>query len=318
MKSKSEEKWLGDILSDRGLEKSVEATINNRYGKIFSAIFELKAIIEDLRMQMIGGLKCGLDIWELAIVPSLINNCSTWTQISTESIDKLNKLQYTFLQMLFAVSQSCPKPVLCWDTATILMQVRIQKSKLALLHHIKNLDESSLAKQIFNEQKSEGWPGLVAECDEIARDWNIPDILEPNVQISKLGLKTILKSEAKVQNAKLLSGMMKESSKLEIIKEESYGEKSYLTEMNLPDARMNFSLRSRMFKCKMNYLNTPKYRAEMWSCDSCQTCIDSQSHILYCPAYQQLREGKSLTSDQDIVSYFKEVLEIRIKLDIDK
>lgn len=115
---------------------------------------KLKAIIEVLRMQTIGGLKCGLDIWELAIVPSLINNCSTWTQISTESIDKLNKLQYTFLQMLFAVSQSCPKPVLCWDTATILMQVRIQKSKLALLHHIKNLDESSLAKQIFRNLRA--------------------------------------------------------------------------------------------------------------------------------------------------------------------
>ena len=76
--------------------------------------------------------------------------------------------------------------------------------------------------------------------------------MEPNVQISKLGLKTSLKSEAKAQNAKLLSSMMKESSKLENIKEESYGEKSYLTEINLPDARMNFSLRSRMFKCKMN------------------------------------------------------------------
>ena len=91
--------------------------------------------------------------------------------------------------------------------------------------------------------------------------------MEPNVQISKLGLKTSLKSEAKAQNAKSLSSMMKESSKLENIKEESYGEKSYLTEMNLPDARMNFSLMSRMFKWKMNYLNTPKYRAEMWRCE---------------------------------------------------
>jgi hypothetical protein len=47
---KSEEKWLGDILSDGGLEKSAEATIANRYGRILSAIFELKAVIEDLRM----------------------------------------------------------------------------------------------------------------------------------------------------------------------------------------------------------------------------------------------------------------------------
>ena len=317
-KSKSEEKWLGDMLSDQGLDRSVEATINNRYGKIFAAIFELKAIVEDLRMQMIGGLKCGLDIWELALVPSLINNSSTWTQISSESIEKLNKLQNNFLQMLFAVSQSCPKPVLCWDTATILMQVRINKSKLSLLHHIKNLDNSSLAKQIFDEQKNGGWPGLVAEGVQISRDWNIPDISEPDIQISKLEWKNVVKKEAKNQNSKLLSDMIKKSSKLEEIKDEEYCEKKYLTEMNMHDARIHFSLRSRMFKCKMNFLNTPQFRAEMWRCDSCQSCIDSQSHILYCPAYQQLREGKTLTSDQYIVTDFKEVLEIRMKLDLNK
>ena len=63
VQSKNEEKWLRDILSDQGLEKSVEATINRRYGKVLTAIFELKSILEDLRMQMIGGIKCGLDIW---------------------------------------------------------------------------------------------------------------------------------------------------------------------------------------------------------------------------------------------------------------
>ena len=78
----SEEKCLGDYLSDQGVSKSVEATINNRYGKIQAAIFELKAMLEDLRMQSIGGLKCGLDIWELALIPSLTKNCGTWTQIS--------------------------------------------------------------------------------------------------------------------------------------------------------------------------------------------------------------------------------------------
>ena len=82
---------------------------------------------------------------------------------------------------------------------------------------------------------------------------------------------------------------------------ETYEEKKYLTEMSMHDCRMNFELRSRMFKCKMNFLNDPKYKSEMWRCDSCATCIDSQSHILYCPAYKMLREGKSLTSDQDIV-----------------
>ena len=64
MKNKSEEKWIVDFISDQWLEKSVEATIYNNYGKIFAAIFEMKSIIEELGIQVIGGLKLALDIWE--------------------------------------------------------------------------------------------------------------------------------------------------------------------------------------------------------------------------------------------------------------
>ena len=53
-----------DFISDQWLEKSVEATIYNNYGKIFAAIFEIKSLIEDLRMQVFGRLKLALDIWE--------------------------------------------------------------------------------------------------------------------------------------------------------------------------------------------------------------------------------------------------------------
>ena len=117
---------------------------------------------------------------------------------------------------------------------------------------------------------------------------------------------------------KISCELIKKSSKLETMKAESYGEKSYISDMKLQDARVNFSLRSRMYDCKMNSLNNPVFKAEMWRCDSCWSCVDSQSHILYCPAYQQLREGKSLSSDQDIVSYSKEILAIRLKLNLKK
>ena len=98
VESKSEEKWLGDMLSNQGLQKSVELTVDQRYGRVFAAIFEMKAVLEDLRLQMIGGIKCGIDIWELAIIPSLLNNCSTWVEISSQSVEKVNKLQNIFLQ----------------------------------------------------------------------------------------------------------------------------------------------------------------------------------------------------------------------------
>jgi hypothetical protein len=68
----------------------------------------------------------------------------------------------------------------------------------------------------------------------------------------------------------------------------------------------------------MNTMNNSKFKAEMWRCDSCESCIVSQSNILYCPAYKDLREGRTLSSDDDIVSYFREVLAFRIKLDLNR
>ena len=235
--------------------------------------------------------------------------------MSTQSVEKLDRLQNLFLQTLFAVGQSCPRPALCWDTAMVTMQTRIEKSKLLLLYHIKNLDDSSLAKQVYKEQSDHGWPGLVTECGENLKQWNLKDIFE---KCTKSQWKNSVKKEAKVQNEDKLRKLIKKSSKLEIMKGESYGEKSYISDMKMQDARVKLSLRSRMYECKMNFLNNPVFKAEMWRCDSCQSCVDSQSHILYCPAYQQLREGKSLSSDQDIVSYFKEVLAIRLKLNLNK
>ena len=91
----SEEKWLRDMLSDGGLIKSVEATVKSR---TLSAIFEMKTVVENLRIQIIGGIKCGPDIWELALIPSLLHSAGTLTQMSNQAMD--------------SVRSSCFKPAL--------------------------------------------------------------------------------------------------------------------------------------------------------------------------------------------------------------
>ena len=78
------------------------------------------------------------------------------------------------------------------------------QAKLALLHHITQLDNTSLAKQVYTEQNERGWPGLVAECKQLSNDWQVPDITEPGCNISKVEWKTMLKKEAKFQNSKWL------------------------------------------------------------------------------------------------------------------
>ena len=112
-------------------------------------------------------------------------------------------------------------------------------------------------------------------------------------------------------------------SKLDELKDESYGAKPYIKEMSILDARMMMRVRGRMIKCKMNFSSDRANVASSWKCHSCMSgaveggAVETQSHILFCPAYSALREGKSLESDKDVVDYFRKVMEIRDKLSIE-
>ena len=90
--------------------------------------------------------------------------------------------------------------------------------------------------------------------------------------------------------------------------------KEYFTKLTVEDARLKFRLRTMMVEAKFNFKNKKEYSNDLWVCDSCSTNIETQSHLLWCPAYQNLRENKSLDNDQDLINYIKKVLEIRDEL----
>ena len=73
-----------------------------------------------------------------------------------------------------------------------------------------------------------------------------------------------------------------------------------------------------MFNVTFNYKSDKQYAKELWKCDSCQTSIESQNHVLWCPAYAELRIGKDIKSDLDLIQYMKQVLMIREKLKLTK
>ena len=138
IKNKPKEKWLGDIKHSDGLAASVEATIKERSGKIKMGIFESIAVLESIHMQVIGGIPGILDIWEVALIPALLNNCQTWTEISEQGINDLDDLQNLFFRMVFQVPKSTPRWAFYFDTNTLLMRLRIWKAKLNFYKYIQD------------------------------------------------------------------------------------------------------------------------------------------------------------------------------------
>ena len=56
VKRKYSDHYLGQILHSDGVKASVEATIQERAGKIKGALFEINSIIDDFQMQAVVGM----------------------------------------------------------------------------------------------------------------------------------------------------------------------------------------------------------------------------------------------------------------------
>jgi hypothetical protein len=127
------------------------------------AIYELAAVCADYRMQVVGGMIGAINIWNVCIVSSLLSNCSVWTEISKKSIKQLDDLQNLFVRTLLHLPSSTPLPGLRGITGLLGMKWRVWQEKLCLVQSIRRLDDDTLAKQVFDQQVSMGWPGLAKD-----------------------------------------------------------------------------------------------------------------------------------------------------------
>ena len=130
------DKYLGQMLHTGGLERSALAKAQDRAGRIKGATMEIKSIIEDFKMQSMGGMMATWELWERALIPSLLSGSGTWIGKCQPTIDLCDGLQYFFWRVMMMVPESCPKIALVCETK---MKWRIWQEKLFLILRIKNL-----------------------------------------------------------------------------------------------------------------------------------------------------------------------------------
>ena len=307
-------KYLGDYLSELGLSESIKLTVSKRKGLAARAMYEVKSILSDCRAHVTGCLVCGLDMWEVAIIPALLYNAETWQDIHKNTVDELETIQLKFLRSTLAVGTGCPIPLLYSETGTILMEYRILQKKLTFLHHIENLPDTALAKEVLSVQVDQGLPGIYNECKNFLAKFEIFDLK----QYSKNSFKKLIKTKIFELNKEKLIDMAKSKRykkiNLDELEANNFKLKSYLRDFNMTDARLKFKLVSQMTpSVQMNFQSDKGFKENLWTCEGCRYLPgigfrDTQQHILICPGYEKLRSGRDFSCDRDLVEYFRQVL----------
>ena len=158
-------------------------------------------------------------------------------------------------------------------------------------------------------------PGLHRECKDFSKQLKIENAFL-DTKIPKLKFKGIVKRAIAIENKNEIKSMMTKS-KCEDILSENFGLKQYFKDLTVTEARIKFRIKTKMIHAKLNFQNDRRNSRLNWICESCDnSCIETQSHIMWCEAYSHLRDGLDMKSDRDIVKYFAQVATIRQELQL--
>ena len=176
--------------------------------------------------------------------------------------------------MLYQVSQGAPSASLLWDLAALDMSLRVYKEKILFVLHLRNLENTTLAGQVFNEQKENNWPGLSEEtriiCEKLAlEDCNITKICKSKY-VKMLNVALHQKNE---ENLRVLS-----KGKCERFIAEEYGRKEYIGKKNIFDVREQYKSRFGLLAFAGNYQHDATFAKSNWLCH-CEESREDESHL---------------------------------------
>jgi hypothetical protein len=313
------DKWLGDYIHSGGLGESCLETIRQREGKVKGAALEIAVIVDDWRAQVVGGFQSGLLLWESCCIPSLLHNSGTWVELSSEGVRKLETLQLWFVRLLLRQGPGVPTASLLWETSLLTMELRVWREKLCMIVHLRELEEDSLGRRVWEEQRMFSWPGLAREAEEISRRLVVED---PNTtEMTKRGYRREVTKACHQYNEmelrqKMLNKEGEVMEKCRRIAEDSYGRKEYFGGKVPREVRSYFATRVSMLPLAGNFSHDKRFARTGWWC-RCGEEREEEEHVRdACPLYQDIRDKyPSLQEDSNLVKFFDEMLSRRDDID---
>ena len=215
---------------------------------------------------------------------------------------------------LLQVPKSCPLPSLNYESDTWLLKYRVYSKVLSLAKHIYSLDENTLSKQIMSKQISKDWPGLVKQAKFCSDKLGLTGVFDQS--ITKKQLKSKIKEPCQNHNDAKLKQQIQTYKKMAALRDELKKDNTYFYRDHITNVRTLFRFRVDLFEAKANFKN--KYRNDTLLCDSCESKIDENTHVLHCPSYSKLRENKCLNNDSHLAEYLQKVIQIRMKLNLNR
>ena len=99
------EKYLGDLISDKGCVDSITKTIKKRIESNYHKCEEILKIADNGLLAGMGNSKTAITLFEVQVVPAVLFNCESWIGLNKNHINTLQSFQDAFICKLLHLSR---------------------------------------------------------------------------------------------------------------------------------------------------------------------------------------------------------------------
>ena len=185
-----------------------------------------------------------------------------------------------------------------------------------MVKHVRELEDDSLAKQMYEEQVKNSWPGLAKEAEEICKELYIENVNETKkgkIEYHK-EVKDAVRMIDELNMKKEMGDEDTGMKKMKVMRKADCSLKEYMRTGTLYSARRTWEVRSYMLRVAGNYPGHKRYIATGWQCQACMGMVrEDQDHLTTCIGYADLIQGKDIENDEDLVDFYTKVMARREK-----
>ena len=290
MEEKSEETYLGDIVSNDG------RNMKNFKARVAKAIGIIRNIMTKLE-----GIPFGKYYFEVAIilrnslfVSSVLCNSEAWYNITNAELEYLETADLLLLRKILNAPKSTPKEMLFLELGCIRLRDIIKQRRLLYLHYILNEPIDSMIHkfliiQLKSRNKKDWVTTVLKDLEELEIGLNFGEIR----RMKKSMFQRIVKESVTAYAFKSLENQKLTHSKVKDVKHKRLEIRTYFLPNEIKATKNEiqtiFKLRCRMTDLKTNMKG-------FYNTHECPLCgaEDTQIHILQeCQTIENMKKNKT-------------------------
>ena len=268
----NEIKYLGDLISNDG---KIDEMLKERKNSINGITAELVTILAQINVET--EIPAILQYIHGIIIPKLLVNSETWSNITMKNIETLEGILNKSLKRILKIPYSTPNMGLINELGILSIKNEITKRKINFLHSIIN-GKNKILKEILNQQTQLPGPTWIYDLKNTMNEMNIPTSFHEIEQISKYKMKKLIKNKIWKKQQNELQTYIENSHKCLKLKTNIVQPKKYLIELSPKHAKTILLARLRMIDIKTNFKN--KYND--LKCSFCSDNDETLDHLIVC------------------------------------